>query len=811
MVIFLNADGTATNVTPEHVYQGSDNVTEITVIGAYSAYTALSIGFILPNDLYWEAPSDTQEYGGNYAPMEGVTKDLDTVANAWTYSLPQSVTEIPGKVGIAILATTAEGERTSYVCEFTVEESVLPILPASAPDPDVYKMLLIYIGRLNGRTANVPHLIKSIQKVAPNAITFTDNSNIVSAPIVIEGGDTAPMPVGAASTILIPEETAWQPVYDESETVTGYTATITAAQHGQMRDGATANDLWVSFDETENGVITGANTSYTVSERGDITLSSKVAIQTTVRVWNGKGLVDVIAREEITAEVERAKAVEDNLQSQIDEIEQSGVDLKARAEIAAEAARAQAVEQALQNAIDTNASEISGLREDMTEIESYIPSSTSADNQLADKDFVNSSINNMAAFYITSDAQGEAFATRADLLNATAYYYGGQPRMPTQNDYAIVLADESQPKGVDGSYPTTRYSYQGGTYPSGQWAFQYIVNNTSLTQAQVNAINSGITAELVEQIGKGNVLSVNGKTGAVTLTANDVDAVPKTGGEMTGPLEVPLLQGVGDNRFSGIVPVKYIERDEIGMTTSNTMEEYICAWLKKVCQMYPNYAEATFIGNTAPTSVMQIIVTIYETNEVNADGIPRYCMGYAHQYPNLFFKFSIQNYVYNSGWTSFTISRSAGDTYYYAQRTDTGNQIYFGIGSGGVNRGIYDQKLAKWIFHTDGTKVYVNGVAPYSSANPPQRLAHSTSKDKTGIIESTFLIGSTINLERLGFTASPDYIGGTLFITVGSATDPNIAASVVDSNTAVVIYNNNVSPSAFSRRYQSKLYYFTFD
>ena len=356
MVIFLNADGTATNVTPEHVYQGSDNVTEITVIGAYSAYTALSIGFILPNDLYWQAPSDSQKYGGNYAPMEGVTKDLNTVANAWTYSLPQSVTEIPGKVGIAILATTAEGERTSYVCEFTVEESVLPILPASAPDPDVYKMLLIYIGRLNGRTANVPHLIKSIQKVAPNAITFTDNSGIVSAPIVIEGGDTAPMSVGAASTILIPES-AWQPVYDASETVTGYTVTITAAQHGQMRDGATPNDLWVSFDETENGMITGANTSYTVSKSGDITLSSTVAIAMTLRVWNGKGLVDVTAREEIAEESERAKEVEDNLQAQINEIEQSGVDLTARAEIAAEAARAQAVEQALQNAIDTNASD----------------------------------------------------------------------------------------------------------------------------------------------------------------------------------------------------------------------------------------------------------------------------------------------------------------------------------------------------------------------------------------------------------------------------------------------------------------------
>lgn len=140
------------------------------------------------------------------------------------------------------------------------------------------------------------------------------------------------------------------------------------------------------------------------------------------------------------------------------------------------------------------------IAEHFETIESYIPSGMSEDNQLADKAFVNSSINNMAAFYITFNAEGDAFPTRADLLNATIFYSGGQERVPTQNDYAIVLEDESQPVGVDGSHPTTRYSYQGGTYPDGQWDFQYVVNNTSLTQAQVDAINSGITAQKISEM-----------------------------------------------------------------------------------------------------------------------------------------------------------------------------------------------------------------------------------------------------------------------------------------------------------------------
>ena len=112
-------------------------------------------------------------------------------------------------------------------------------------------------------------------------------------------------------------------------------------------------------------------------------------------------------------------------------------------------------------------------------------------------DFVNSSINNFAAFYITMDAAGNAFPTKTSLLDATVFYSGGQQRVPTQNDYCIVMSDGSHPNSL--GEPTTRYTYQG-TYPNGQWDFQYVVNNTSLTQAQINAINSGITSQKVEKI-----------------------------------------------------------------------------------------------------------------------------------------------------------------------------------------------------------------------------------------------------------------------------------------------------------------------
>lgn len=361
MVIFLNLDGTGEIVTPGRVFQGSNNVTEITAIAPFSAGTRVEIGFILPNDLYW-----TNSDGARYVPMEFAAKDFDKDVTAWRFVLPFSVTERVGKVNIAINATTTTGNTTSYLCEFTVEESVLPNEPP-APDPSVYDYLSLYLARLDGRTANVPNLVWKIQKTGGNSFTVTKNNGIESETITLGQIDYEPTYVGAASVVKIPVD-AWQEVRD-GQAVTGYTVTIEAGDHGQMQDGVAPNDLWLSFDETASGVISGVYQSYTVSDAGDITLNVTTPVALTVRVWNGKGLKDTIARDAITAETERAKAAETQLradvaaeqsraeseeqylQSQIDEIEQSGVDLTARAEIAAEAQRAENAERELNDKI----------------------------------------------------------------------------------------------------------------------------------------------------------------------------------------------------------------------------------------------------------------------------------------------------------------------------------------------------------------------------------------------------------------------------------------------------------------------------
>ena len=118
-------------------------------------------------------------------------------------------------------------------------------------------------------------------------------------------------------------------------------------------------------------------------------------------------------------------------------------------------------------------------------IDAVIPSAATSSNQLADKDYVNDWINSVTAYYITKNAQGDQWATRAELFAATTFYSWWVVRVPTKNDYTIVLSDEQHDNA------TTRYIYNSG------WEYQYTVNETAMTQAQLDAINSWITSAKV--------------------------------------------------------------------------------------------------------------------------------------------------------------------------------------------------------------------------------------------------------------------------------------------------------------------------
>lgn len=118
---------------------------------------------------------------------------------------------------------------------------------------------------------------------------------------------------------------------------------------------------------------------------------------------------------------------------------------------------------------------------DITQIINYLPNDVSELNKLTTENFVNSSIGTNTAYFrgtFNSLAELEAYAGEK-----------------TNNDYVFVIGTD-----LNGNTVYNRYKYNS---KDEEWVFEYALNNSSFTSEQWAAINSGITEELVAQIGQG--------------------------------------------------------------------------------------------------------------------------------------------------------------------------------------------------------------------------------------------------------------------------------------------------------------------
>lgn len=147
-----------------------------------------------------------------------------------------------------------------------------------------------------------------------------------------------------------------------------------------------------------------------------------------------------------------------------------------------------------QNADDLLASDISNVSSRITSIEDKIPSQASSSNQLADKSFVNSSIQtNTANFRGNWNTWSDVPSDDVDLYPQD---YAGN-RIPTVNDYLVVKnASDYTANTLSGTW---RFKYGGVWETDGKngWIPEYQVNEEPLTSEQVYAINSGITSDKV--------------------------------------------------------------------------------------------------------------------------------------------------------------------------------------------------------------------------------------------------------------------------------------------------------------------------
>ena len=132
MIIFLNTDGSATKVTPEHIYQGSSGVDRINIIAPFTSNVSVQIAFRLP-DGFTTTP-DLMAYAG--ADEGG--------ANVWTYALSSTITALAGNASVSFIVTSLDlSQRTTFLVPFTIEASSLPSLP-SDDDVNPWTTLTLY-------------------------------------------------------------------------------------------------------------------------------------------------------------------------------------------------------------------------------------------------------------------------------------------------------------------------------------------------------------------------------------------------------------------------------------------------------------------------------------------------------------------------------------------------------------------------------------------------------------------------------------------------------------------------------------------
>ena len=167
-------------------------------------------------------------------------------------------------------------------------------------------------------------------------------------------------------------------------------------------------------------------------------------------------------------------------------------------------------------------SQISGLTADVETIKNIIPNTASETNELADKNFVNSTVGTNTANYIYKTESGGEKMPFSSVAELEAYV-----GTLTNNDYAFVTGIDENGNAY---YDRYKADVNDGVVT---WAKEYRLNNSSFTAEQWAAIQSGITAEKVAQfegavspvdvVQSGNMSAVtsNAVYGALTNYIND--------------------------------------------------------------------------------------------------------------------------------------------------------------------------------------------------------------------------------------------------------------------------------------------------
>lgn len=509
MLTYIDASGNLVKTVPEKIYQGSNLANTIYLVGAYPQASVVTIAFKLPQTGHYTEP---------YI-MLNANIPTEIGLNAWSFDLPVAITEYYGKVEFQVtiyggtktliidgVETPVPVQIKSAYGTFEVEKGV-QVDASQIQAPDVYDQILQLISQIQAQINDHSLIAMGILPYSSdfeyplNALTYYDGNLYRSLQAENVGKDL--------------DDTEYWEEWDLNE-ITDLLARVGALE-------TTVSGL--------DGRITQAQTDATSA----LTKVGRIKV-----VDNQNGSFTFTNGENQDTTIECSGSNPDN----------ETIVLNASNELEAVAIK-DSTSTITPSDVRSNTSAISTIN-------SKIPAQASSSNQLADKEFVNSSIASNTANFIGT------FASVSDLEA-----YSGTV---TDNDYAFVINsvvtdngdDWATFAGLDAYDKTllTNFDYawvvNGSNFDlyrfdiveqewvlrventakdqvtlntaynrykatvSGltvTWTYEYTLNNSSFTAAQWAAINSGATAQIIASIAdKANDNAVVHLAGAETIT-----------------------------------------------------------------------------------------------------------------------------------------------------------------------------------------------------------------------------------------------------------------------------------------------------
>ena len=307
------------------------------------------------------------------------------------------------------------------------------------------------------------------QSIATNTAAFKGTYNEVSDLNLTPSASRADIATALAGTITEADNNDY--AFVQIPTAVGTPTEIARVERYKFNGSA-----WAFEYELNNSGFTAAQW-----EAINSTITSGLVAKLSALPTNSELTTLLAGKQDVIADLQTIRSQAGAAAPQATTYTKQETDAAIDADVLVEETRAKAAEKA--NADDIDA------------IEEKIPAAASSSNQLADKQFVNSSIAIATAqfkgtYNLVSDLQLTLSATHAQVGTALAGAISGADN----NDYCFVQVPAAA------STPTVIASVDRYKFDGTDWTYEFTLNNSGFTQAQWDAINSAITSSLVTKL-----------------------------------------------------------------------------------------------------------------------------------------------------------------------------------------------------------------------------------------------------------------------------------------------------------------------